>query len=136
MNLQTLRRVAQDCAHEQWQTAVLKVGCIYEQLNCFWVHVIDRCTVEARRQHFNLTQLGKMTDSKQTTQFLACYTFGFDHTQSEMEKMKKTQHVQAVYIRKMQALPGKVRASPLWNTFDIRTASSFLREDCFSFFSN
>ena len=29
--------------------------------------------------------------------------------QSEMEKMKKTQHVQAVYIRKMQSLPGKVR---------------------------
>ncbi|CAM9165564.1 unnamed protein product [Laminaria digitata] len=27
-----------------------------------------------------------------------------------MEKMKKTQHVQAVYIRKMQALPGKVSA--------------------------
>ncbi|CAM9296382.1 unnamed protein product [Pylaiella littoralis] len=48
-----LRRVAQDCAHERWQTAVLK---------------------------------------------------------SEMEKMKKTQHVQAVYVRKMQALPGKVSA--------------------------
>ncbi|CAM9134046.1 unnamed protein product [Hapterophycus canaliculatus] len=49
----TLRLVAQDYAHERWQTAVL---------------------------------------------------------QSEMEKMRKTQHVQAVYIRKMQALPRKVSA--------------------------
>ena len=36
---------------------------------------------------------------------LASFSFPL---QSEMEKMKKTQHVQAVYIRKMQALPGKV----------------------------
>lgn len=34
--------------------------------------------------------------------------YAFHPLQSEMEKMRKTQHVQAVYIRKMQALPGKV----------------------------
>lgn len=32
-----------------------------------------------------------------------------DTTQSDMEKMRQTQLAQAVYIRKMQALPGKVK---------------------------
>lgn len=38
----------------------------------------------------------------------SCTGFVSIVAQSEMKKMKKTQHVQAVYIRKMQALPGKV----------------------------
>lgn len=41
---------------------------------------------------------------------LVLAAFSILHVQSEMEKMKKIQHVQAVYVRKMQALPGKVRS--------------------------
>lgn len=43
------------------------------------------------------------------TRLFAVFVALLSLVQSEMEKMKKTQHVQAVYIRKMQALPGKVR---------------------------
>lgn len=46
--------------------------------------------------------------------------------QSEMDKMKKNQLVQAVYIRKMQALPGKVPAALLLHLYHGYDASSAL----------
>lgn len=76
-NLQALRRVAQDCAHERLQTSVLKVGWgVYMSSQTVFWYTSSTGVVLKHKTTPNVTQRGDMADTKQnTTQLFGCYTY-------------------------------------------------------------
>lgn len=50
-------------------------------------------------------------------------------SQADMERMKRSQHMQAIYVRKMQALPGKVLLAALLCTLAVGTRRAYFHTE-------